>query len=262
LKIGLLVIVLGLALAAPAVPALGAAAAAAPAGKAAVGPGSSISLTLGGAEGGARLDVAVEIVLLMTLISLAPALLVLVTSFTRIIIVLGFLRQAMGTNQMPANQILIGLALFLTFVIMAPVGTKIHQDALKPYLAEEISQGEALKRAEGPLKEFMLGQTREKDIALFLELTDREAPEKPEDLPLLVVVPSFVISELKTAFQIGFVLFLPFLIIDMVVASVLMSMGMMMLPPVLISLPFKILLFVLVDGWYLIVRSLVMGFQN
>jgi flagellar biosynthetic protein FliP len=257
LKIGPLAIVLGLALAAAlASPGV------AWAQTAAAGPGSSFSLTLGGAEGGARLDVAVEIVLLMTLISLAPALLVLLTSFTRIIIVLGFLRQAMGTNQMPANQILIGLALFLTFVIMAPVGTRIHQDALKPYLAEEIGQGEALKRAEGPLKEFMLGQTREKDIALFLDLTDREAPEKPEDLPLLVVVPSFVISELKTAFQIGFVLFLPFLIIDMVVASVLMSMGMMMLPPVLISLPFKVLLFVLVDGWYLIVRSLVMGFQN
>ncbi|MBK9303284.1 MAG: flagellar type III secretion system pore protein FliP [bacterium] len=257
LKTGQILIVLGLALAASL-----ASPGAALAQTAAAAPGSSFSLTLGGAEGGARLDVAVEIVLLMTLISLAPALLVLLTSFTRIIIVLGFLRQALGTGQMPANQILIGLALFLTFVIMAPVGTQIHQEALKPYLAEEIGQGEALKRAEVPLKEFMLGQTREKDIALFLELTNSEAPEQPEDLPLLVVVPSFVISELKTAFQIGFVLFLPFLIIDMVVASVLMSMGMMMLPPVLISLPFKILLFVLVDGWYLIVRSLVMGFQN
>ena len=262
MKTGQILIVLGLALAAVAVAVPAASAQPASTQAAAGARGANLSLPLGGAEGGARLDVAGELVLLMPLLSLAPALLVLLTSFTRIIIVLGFLRQALGTGQMPANQILIGLALFLTFVIMAPVGTQIHQEALKPYLAEEIGQGEALKRAEVPLKEFMLGQTREKDIALFLELTDREAPERPEDLPLLVVVPSFVISELKTAFQIGFVLFLPFLIIDMVVASVLMSMGMMMLPPVLISLPFKILLFVLVDGWHLIVRSLVMGFQN
>ena len=255
MKTGQILIVLGLALAvvAAAAPAVSAQAAAG-------APGPNFSLTLGGAEGGARLDVAVEIVLLMTLISLAPALLVLLTSFTRIIIVLGFLRQALGTNQMPANQILIGLALFLTFVIMAPVGTQIHREALKPYLAEEIGQGEALKRAEVPLKEFMLGQTREKDIALFLELTDSEAPERPEDLPLLVVVPSFVISELKTAFQIGFVLFLPFLIIDMVVASVLMSMGMMMLPPVTVALPFKLIFFVLVDGWNLVAGSLVQSY--
>ncbi|MBC8425660.1 flagellar type III secretion system pore protein FliP [bacterium] len=213
-------------------------------------------------DGGARLDVAVEIVLLMTLLSLAPALLILLTSFTRIIIVLGFLRQAMGTHQMPSNQILIGLALFLTFVIMGPVFSRINTEALQPYLAEELSQQEALDLAKAPLKTFMLEQVREKDVALFLELTNQDPPAEPEELPLLIVVPSFVLGELKMAFQIGFVLFLPFLIIDMVVASVLMSMGMMMLPPVLISLPFKILLFVLVDGWYLIVRSLVMAFQN
>lgn len=225
------------------------------------GGGTNISLTLGGEDGGARLDTAVEIVLLMTLLSLAPALLILLTSFTRIVIVLGFLRQAMGTNQMPSNQIIIGLALFLTFVIMGPVFQRINDEALQPYLAEEIGQQEAFGRAAAPLKGFMLDQVREKDVALFLELTGREAPENPEDLPLLIVVPSFVLGELKMAFQIGFVLFLPFLIIDMVVASVLMSMGMMMLPPVLISLPFKVLLFVLVDGWYLIVRSLVSAFQ-
>jgi len=224
-------------------------------------PGTNISLTLGGEDGGARLDTAVEIVLLMTLLSLAPALLILLTSFTRIIIVLGFLRQAMGTNQMPSNQILIGLALFLTFVIMGPVFQRINDEALQPYLAEEIGQKEAFDAAAAPLKGFMLDQVREKDVALFLELTGRDAPETPEELPLLIVIPSFVIGELKMAFQIGFVLFLPFLIIDMVVASVLMSMGMMMLPPVLISLPFKVLLFVLVDGWYLIVRSLVSAFQ-
>ncbi len=224
-------------------------------------PGN-VSLSLGDMDGAARLDVAVEIVLLMTLLSVAPALLILLTSFTRIIIVLGFLRQAMGTNQMPSNQILIGLALFLTFVIMGPVFSEINTNAIQPYLAEEITQQVALDQATAPLRGFMLDQVREKDIALFLELTNQDPPEDPEDLPLMIIVPSFVLGELKMAFQIGFVLFLPFLIIDMVVASVLMSMGMMMLPPVLISLPFKVLLFVLVDGWYLIVRSLVMAFQN
>ena len=223
--------------------------------------GPALTLDLGGADGGARLDVAVEIVLLMTLLSLAPALLMLLTSFTRIVIVLGFLRQAMGTQQMPANQILIGLALFLTFVVMAPVIQQINAEALQPYLNEEIGQEEAFAKAQSPLKEFMLKQTREKDIALFLDMTGREIPETPEDLSMLIVIPSFVLGELKTAFQMGFVLFLPFLIIDMVVASVLMSMGMMMLPPALISLPFKVLLFVLVDGWYLVARSLVMAFQ-
>ncbi len=225
------------------------------------GAPTTISLSLGDADGAARMDVAVEIVLLMTLLSLAPALLVTLTSFTRIIIVLGFLRQAMGTQQMPSNQIVIGLALFLTFVIMSPTISRVNAEAVQPYLAEEISQQEAFSRAQAPLKEFMLTQVREKDVGLFLELTNQEAPELPEDLPMLVVVPSFVLGELKMAFQIGFVLFLPFLIIDMVVASVLMSMGMMMLPPVLISLPFKVLLFVLVDGWYLVVRSLVSAFQ-
>ncbi len=222
------------------------------------GPGLTLNL---GEDGGARMDVAIEIVLLMTVLSLAPAFLVLLTSFTRIVIVLGFLRQALGTNQMPANQILVGLALFLTVVIMAPVFQQINQGALQPYLNEEITQSEAFGRAQSPLKDFMLRQVREKDVALFLELTGKEAPETPEELSMLVVIPSFILGELKTAFQMGFVLFLPFLIIDMVVASVLMSMGMMMLPPVLISLPFKVLLFVLVDGWYLITRSLVMAFQ-
>ena len=223
--------------------------------------GTSLTLSVANAEGPDGLDAALRIVLLMTVLSLAPALLVTLTSFTRIMIVLGFLRQALGTAQAPANQVLIGLSLFLTLVIMAPVLTRINEDALQPLLAEEIDEKAALAAARAPLKEFMLTQTREKDLALFLELTEREAPATPEELPMLVVVPSFVISELRTAFQMGFVLFIPFLIIDMVVASVLMSMGMMMLPPVLISLPFKILLFVLVDGWWLVVRSLVMAFQ-
>jgi len=220
-----------------------------------------LTLKLEGNEGTQGMDSALKIVLLMTVLSLAPAFLVLLTSFTRIVIVLGFLRQAIGANQAPNNQIIIGLALFLTLVVMSPVLTEMNRDALQPYLSEEITQQEALTRVQVPLKEFMLGQVREKDIALFLDLTDTVTPDTPEELPLLVVVPAFVLSELKTAFQMGFILFIPFLIIDMVVASVLMSMGMMMLPPVLISLPFKLLLFVMVDGWFLVVRSLVQAFQ-
>jgi flagellar biosynthesis protein FliP len=225
------------------------------------GTGSALTLSIASAQGPVGLDAALRIVLLMTLLSLAPALLVTLTCFTRITIVLGFLRQAMGTSQAPANQIMLGLAFFLTVVIMAPVLTRINDEALQPLLAGEISEQQALATAEEPLKRFMLSQTREKDIALFLDLTGKETPDTPEELSMLVVIPSFVISELKTAFQMGFVLFIPFLIIDMVVASVLMSMGMMMLPPILISLPFKILLFVLVDGWWLVVRSLVASFQ-
>ena len=241
---------------------LGAGVASAQGGAAAAASGKrSMTVTLDGAGGPASVDVALEIVLLMTVLSLAPALLILLTSFTRIVIVLGFLRQALGTNQMPGNQILVGLALFMTFVIMSPVITDVNQNSLQPYLQHQISQGEAFSRAEKPIKAFMLKQVREKDVALFLELTHRDAPATPSELPLLVVVPSFVIGELKTAFQMGFVLFIPFLVIDMVVASVLMSMGMMMLPPVMISLPFKVLLFVMVDGWHLIVKSLVAAFQ-
>ena len=225
------------------------------------GQGPALTLRLEGGTGTQSLDTALKIVLLMTVISLAPALLILLTSFTRIVIVLGFLRQAIGTQPAPNNQIIIGLALFLTLVVMAPVLQQINEEALQPLLAEEIDEQEAFALAQVPLKEFMLGQVREKDVALFLDLTSTEAPDTPAELPLLVVVPSFVISELKTAFQMGFVLFIPFLIIDMVVASVLMSMGMMMLPPILISLPFKILLFVMVDGWFLVVKSLVQAFH-
>jgi flagellar biosynthetic protein FliP len=220
-----------------------------------------LTLRLDGPEGAAGMDSALKIVLLMTVLSLAPAFLILLTSFTRIVIVLGFLRQAIGANQAPNNQIIIGLALFLTLVVMSPVLNEMNEKGLQPFLNEEITQEEALTAVQGPLKEFMLGQVREKDIALFLDLTETVTPDTPEKLPMLVVVPAFVLSELKTAFTMGFILFIPFLIIDMVVASVLMSMGMMMLPPVLISLPFKILLFVMVDGWFLVVRSLVQAFQ-
>jgi flagellar biosynthetic protein FliP len=220
-----------------------------------------LTLKLEGSEGVQSMDSALKIVLMMTVLSLAPAILILTTSFTRIVIVLGFLRQAIGANQAPNNQIIIGLSLFLTMVVMSPTLKQMNETALQPFLNEEIGQEEAFKLAQAPLKGFMLGQVREKDVALFLDMTATEPPATPEELPMLVVIPSFVLGELKTAFQMGFVLFIPFLIIDMVVASVLMSMGMMMLPPVLISLPFKILLFVLVDGWYLVVQSLVRAFQ-
>ena len=221
----------------------------------------TVSLTLNGLDTPGGMDSALKIVILMTVLSLAPAFLILLTSFTRIVIVLGFLRQAIGANSAPNNQILVGLALFLTFVIMAPVFNVMNTTAIEPFMNDEISQEEAFTLIQIPLKDFMLGQVREKDIALFLELTNTETPESPQELPMMVVIPAFVLSELKTAFTMGFVLFIPFLIIDMVVASVLMSMGMMMLPPVLISLPFKLLLFVLVDGWFLVVRSLVQAFQ-
>ena len=177
------------------------------------------------------------------------------------VVVLSFLRQAMGANQMPPNQLLVGLALILTFFIMAPVANKSYNDGIKPYIEEQISGEEAYDKAVQPLREFMLSQTREKDLALFVDIAKLESPETPEDVPLHVLIPGFVISELRTAFQIAFVIFIPFLVIDMVVASVLMSMGMMMLPPIIVSLPFKILLFVLVDGWYLLIKSLVESFH-
>jgi flagellar biosynthesis protein FliP len=197
---------------------------------------------------------------MLTVLTLAPAILIMMTSFTRIVVVLSFLRQALGTQQMPPNQVIVGLALFLSFFIMAPTWKAISTNAIDPYLSEKIDQKLAYERAEGPLREFMFGQTREKDLELFLSLSKERKPATREEVPTYVLVPSFIISELKTAFQIGFMLYLPFLVLDMVVASVLMAMGMMMLPPVVVSLPFKLLLFVLVDGWELIVGSLVKSF--
>jgi len=221
--------------------------------------GPSVTVSLDGADDG-QLGLTIQIVLLMTVLTLAPAIIMLTTSFTRILIVLSFLRQAIGTPQMPNNQILIGLSLFLTVVVMMPIGEQIKTNAVDPYLAKSISQEEALEAAIEPVRRFMVAHTREKDLELFMSLTNTEVPESRFDLPLSVVVPSFLTSELKTAFMMGFLLYIPFLIVDMVVASVLMSMGMMMLPPILISLPFKVLLFVLVDGWHLITRSLVTAF--
>lgn len=203
----------------------------------------------------------VSILLLITILSIAPAIVVLMTSFTRIVIVLGFARTALATQQMPPNQVIIGLALFLTLFVMAPTLGEVNSTALQPFLAEEITQDEALANAAVPIKNFMANQTREKDLALFLDYSNTDQPTNVQDIPLTILIPAFAISELKTAFQMGFMIFIPFLVIDMVVASVLMSMGMMMLPPVMISLPFKILLFILVDGWHLIVRSLLISFQ-
>ncbi|MYL62437.1 flagellar type III secretion system pore protein FliP [Bacillus hwajinpoensis] len=223
-----------------------------------------INLTIPGLDFGSNatedVSVTIQLILLLTVLSLAPAILVLMTCFTRIVVVLSFVRSALATQSMPPNQVLIGLALFLTFFVMSPVLSEINSEALQPYLNEEIGQEEALDAAELPIKEFMAGHTREKDLALFYKYAELEKPESVEDIRLTALVPAFAISELKTAFQIGFIIFIPFLIIDMVVASTLMAMGMMMLPPVMISLPFKILLFVLVDGWYLVVESLLLSF--
>nr|WP_276308321.1 flagellar type III secretion system pore protein FliP [Ammonifex thiophilus] len=220
-----------------------------------------MSISIGGTGNPAQVIDAVKILLLLTVLSLVPAILILMTSFTRIVVVLSLLRSALGTHQAPPNQVLVGLALFLTVFIMAPVYERINQEAVKPYLANQITRQEAQARGLRPLKEFMLRQVREKDLALFVNLAHIPQPVNKEELPLRVIIPAFLISELKTAFAMGFLLYLPFLVIDMVVASVLMSMGMFMLPPVMISLPFKLLLFVLVDGWYLVVKSLVESFH-
>ncbi len=218
------------------------------------------TIGLDNAEQSMAPTVTLQIFLLMTVLSIAPAILIMVTSFTRIVIVLSLLRRALGTMQMPPNQVMIGLALFLTFFIMTPVWQEINQSALQPYLDKKISNQQAFQNAASPLRDFMFKQTREKDLGLFVNIAKLEKPKNVADIPISVLIPSFIISEVKTAFQIGLLLYVPFLIIDMVVASVLLSMGMMMLPPIMVSLPFKLMLFVLADGWYLLVGSLVKGF--
>jgi flagellar biosynthetic protein FliP len=224
-------------------------------------PVPNINLGVSGSEAPQDMAVTLQILGMLTILSLAPAILVLMTAFTRIVIVLSFVRQAIGTQVMPPNQVVIGLALFLTFFVMAPVGQDIYANAWKPLSDKAISQDVAIARAEAPIRQFMFRQTREKDLALFIKMGNVKRPKLARDVPTYVLIPAFVTSELKTAFQIGFVIYLPFLIIDMVVASILMSMGMMMLPPVVISLPFKIILFVLVDGWHLLSRALVASFS-
>ena len=220
-----------------------------------------ISVEVGETEDPSDLSTTLQIIILMTVLSLAPAILIMTTSFVRMAVVLSFLRHAMGTHQMPPNQLLVALALILSFFVMSPVLNQAYSEGIKPYLDEQIEGEEAYEKTVEPFRKFMLSQTREKDLALFVDIAGLDQPNNAEEIPLEVLVPGFVISELRTAFQIAFVLFVPFLVIDMVVASVLMSMGMMMLPPIIVSLPFKILLFVLVDGWYLVVKSLVESFK-
>ncbi len=224
-------------------------------------PLPSLQVNIGGSTQPQNAVVSLQILLLLTVLSLAPAILVLMTSFTRIMIVLGFLRSALSTPNAPPNQVLVGLALFLTMFIMQPTWREVNTRALQPYLAGELTQAQALTEAEAPLSQFMLKYTRQKDLALFMGAAKLPAPNSPDDVPFWVVVPSFAISELKTAFQIGFLIFIPFLVVDLVVTTTLMSMGMMFLPPMLISLPFKILLFIMVDGWNLIVQQLLSSFQ-
>jgi flagellar biosynthetic protein FliP len=221
----------------------------------------TVTIDFGKTPQGPALSSTLQAVLLLTVLTLAPTILLTTTCFTRILIVLGFVRQGMGTAQTPSNQILISLALVLTFFVMAPVGREINTTVIQPLNRNELTVDQALARTAAPLKVFMLKHTRKRDIALFLNIAKAPTPQTKADLPLEVLMPAFLISELKTAFEIGFMIFLPFLIVDMVVASILLSMGMMMLPPVVISLPFKILLFVLVDGWFLVIGSLVRGYS-
>lgn len=218
-----------------------------------------VQITLGGSNGPQDLDTGIKLLFALTLLTLAPSILLLMTCFTRIIVVLSFVRSALQLQGTPANQIIIGLSIFITYFVMAPVWSGINQDALAPYQAKQITSDEAIERASGHLRGFMLKQTRSKDIELFVSMA-RIGPTAPEKLPLRVVIPAYIISELRTAFQMGFLIFVPFILIDLVVGTVLMSMGMMMMPPTTISMPLKLLLFVLVDGWELVVRSLVRSF--
>jgi len=217
----------------------------------------TVNLNLSAPDTPKQLVSSLNVLVVLTLLFLAPSMVLVMTTFTRFVIVFGFLRQAMGTQQVPPTQLLVMLAMILTFFVMEPVGTKAYNSGIKPYIAEEIGYEEAFTRTALPFKNFMIRNTREKDLALFLRIRKMENPKSVADVPLSIVIPAFIISELKTAFEIGFLLFLPFLVIDMVVASILMSMGMMMLPPVMISLPFKILVFVLIDGWNLLIGNLI-----
>jgi flagellar biosynthetic protein FliP len=223
-------------------------------------PRIDVSVGGGDASGPAQVTGALKILAALTVLSLAPAILMLMTCFTRIVIVLSFVRQSLGVQGMPPNQVMVGLALMLTFFVMAPVGNRIYSEALKPYTENKLSEEDALKAGLKPLRRFMLDQTRVKDLEMFLELTDAAPPKKAEDVPMQALIPAFVISELTTAFHMGFLIFIPFLLLDFVLASILMSMGMVMLPPALIALPLKVMLFVLVDGWHLVVGSLVRSF--
>lgn len=221
----------------------------------------NVNIDVGAAENPQDVAVTLQLMAVLTILSIAPSILIMTTAFIRIVVVLGFLRNAMSTQTTPPNMVLIGLSMFLTFYIMAPYWSQANDEGLQPYLAGQITQEEAIDRVVEPIREFMFRQTREADLALFVNLSDGPRPEGPEEVSTFVLIPAYMISELKTAFQIGFMIYVPFIVIDMIVASTLMSMGMMMLPPVMISLPFKILLFVMVDGWHLLIKSLIVSFK-
>ena len=221
----------------------------------------NINVGVGTSENPQDVAVTLQIMAVLTLVSLAPGILIMTTSFIRIIVVIGFLRNAMATQNVPPNQVMISLALFLTFYLMAPYWSQANDQGLQPYLAGQISQEEAIANVVEPMREFMFKQTRESDLALFVNLSEAERPETQDDVSTFTLIPAFVISELKTGFQLGFMIYVPFIVIDMIVASTLMSMGMMMLPPVMISLPFKILLFVMIDGWHLLIQSIIVSFR-
>lgn len=221
----------------------------------------SVNVEVGTAENPEQVASTLQVIAVLTLATLAPGILMMTTSFVRIVVIIGFLRNALSTQNVPPNQVVVSLALFLTFYIMAPYWSQANDNGLQPYLAGQISQEEAITNVLEPMREFMFKQTRESDLALFVNLSEAERPNSQEDVSTFVLIPAFIISELKTAFQIGFMIYVPFIVIDMIVATTLMSMGMMMLPPVMISLPFKILLFVMIDGWHLLIRSIIVSFR-
>ena len=221
----------------------------------------SVNVEVGTADNPEQVATTLQVIALLTLATIAPGILMMTTSFVRIVVIIGFLRNALATQNVPPNQVIVALAMFLTFYIMAPYWGQANDNGLQPYLAGQISQEEAIDNVLEPMREFMFRQTRESDLALFVNLSDAERPETQEDVSTFVLIPAFMISELKTAFQIGFMLYVPFIVIDMIVATTLMSMGMMMLPPVMISLPFKILLFVMIDGWHLLISSIITSFR-
>lgn len=221
----------------------------------------NVNVEIGTAENPEQVATTLQVLAVLTLATLAPGILMMTTSFVRIVVIIGFLRNALSTQNVPPNQVVISLALFITFYIMAPYWSQANENGLQPYLAGQITQEEAITNVLEPMREFMFRQTRENDLAMFVNLSDAERPNSQEDVSTFTLIPAFIISELKTAFQIGFMLYVPFIVIDMIVATTLMSMGMMMLPPVMISLPFKILLFVMVDGWHLLIRSIIVSFR-
>ena len=221
----------------------------------------SINVDVGNAENPQEISSTLQVIALLTIFTIAPGILIMTTSFVRIVVVIGFLRNALATQNVPPNQVVLGLAMFMTFYIMSPYWSAANENGIQPYLAGEISQEEALEKTIEPIREFMFKQTRESDLALFVNLSESERPESQEEVSTFVLIPAFMISELKTGFQIGFMIYIPFIVIDMIVATTLMSMGMMMLPPVMISMPFKILLFVMIDGWHLLIDSIIVSFR-